>query len=231
MKRIHETHWKEKGSRKRISEWHRRIFSLVPNINSVFDVGCGEGTLLSLVKKKTDNVAGMDISRSSLNLCKKRGIKTFLGDLQDPNLKLTGRYDVVLMGEVIEHIVDLEVAFNNIIKLLNKKGIVIISTPNFSFFVYRLMYLLGKAPVSLYFEKNKPIYKRSGPQLFQHVNLFNFPRLKKLLTHNKLSVIADKSFTVIPFSNKLFGRHKYVSCPFFKNFFASNIVIMAMRKK
>lgn len=105
---------------------------------SILDVGCvGQGRSFSSdnwlhnkVRLVASSIVGIDIDQSGLNELKNEGYNVMhISELTDSD-----KYDVVLMGDVIEHIGDVE-AFVNFYKMrLVENGKMIITTPNpFSF--------------------------------------------------------------------------------------------------
>ena len=68
----------------------------------------------------------------------------------DLNFGLVGiedkAFDVVVMLEVIEHIVNAEVLLNDVWRVVRAGGMLVLSTPNFSFWKNRLAILFGGIP-------------------------------------------------------------------------------------
>jgi 2-polyprenyl-3-methyl-5-hydroxy-6-metoxy-1,4-benzoquinol methylase len=56
---------------------------------------------------------------------------------------ITGRFDLIILSEVIEHLQNDDLALKRIHKMLNKKGVVIITTPSKHAPLYRLGYAKG----------------------------------------------------------------------------------------
>lgn len=83
-------------------------------IQTVIDLGCGEGKLLTLLyeQNKYTKVAGMDISPKSLMIARKKlervtqhvgeGENLFIGSLICRDERISG-YDAMILSEVIEH--------------------------------------------------------------------------------------------------------------------------------
>ena len=79
------------------------------------------------------NVYGVDKSRSSLRYCRKRGLKSIDQlDIEKRHPRINN-FDVVTILDVIEHIKNDSLAIKNITKSLKINGILILSTPAFTF--------------------------------------------------------------------------------------------------
>lgn len=100
---------------------------------TVFEVGCGSGTLLKELLIKGYQVSGCDISITQCNLAKKR--------LKKPNLiynislentyKWERKFDTVICLDVLEHIKDDRSAFKQLFRLVKSSGRLIILVPAF----------------------------------------------------------------------------------------------------
>lgn len=118
---------------------------------TVLDVGCGEGSLLSILLNdcRYSSLAGIDIEQSSLDLCKINLSPTrydqqflrekpiildlFQGDLINIDARLMG-FDCITSLEVIEHLdADTLKEFPRVIFGVYNTPTVIISTPNADF--------------------------------------------------------------------------------------------------
>jgi len=99
----------------------------------VLDVACGTGYGSSILAKKAKLVTGIDNSPETIRYARQ--------NYSDPNLNYliadcrllplpSGSFDVAVMFEVIEHIAEQEQCLAEIRRVLDPKGILIISTPN-----------------------------------------------------------------------------------------------------
>jgi 2-polyprenyl-3-methyl-5-hydroxy-6-metoxy-1,4-benzoquinol methylase len=90
-------------------------------------------TLHGQLSKVTRSLDGMDINPLAIEMAsKKYKGQYFLGDLTDPNLaqQINKKYDVIVFGDVIEHLDMHRVALQNLKAMLNPGGIIIITTVN-----------------------------------------------------------------------------------------------------
>ena len=97
----------------------------------IIDIGCGDGFFLELLAKRGLVADGIDASAEAIELCKKRfgrfggAIKCcFIEEFRPEKL-----YDLVLCGEVLEHIEDDESFLKEINRLTVLNGILILTVP------------------------------------------------------------------------------------------------------
>jgi cyclopropane fatty-acyl-phospholipid synthase-like methyltransferase len=91
---------------------HRTIMkrlksSGMTNESSVLEIGCGIGTLTSLLVKKAGSLLAVDISPSSIEIAKKNlghhsNISFLVSDMS--NFDTSKKYDFIVLPDVLEHI-------------------------------------------------------------------------------------------------------------------------------
>ena len=97
----------------------------------IIDVGCGIGYFLEIAKKRGWEVYGTEFTDDALEICKSKGIKMSLGKL-DPKNYDHNMFDIITSFEVLEHINNPIEEIKNFSKILRKKGLVYLTTPNFN---------------------------------------------------------------------------------------------------
>lgn len=113
--------------------WVRYIRKLKKN-GKLLEVGCGEGHFLKRISSYF-TAWGVDINRDGIDIAKKVADKANLEVCDAINLPF-GKdfFDVVVAFDVIEHLQNPELYFEEAFRVLNSDGILIIRTPNpFSF--------------------------------------------------------------------------------------------------
>jgi 2-polyprenyl-3-methyl-5-hydroxy-6-metoxy-1,4-benzoquinol methylase len=58
-----------------------------------------------------------------------------------------GYFDVVYMGDVIEHLTNPDFAINEVARVIKTNGFLVLSTPNLACWLNRLLLLLGMQPL------------------------------------------------------------------------------------
>lgn len=116
--------------------------------NRILDIGCGSGYLGFLIKKLFPEVSitGFDISEQAVSQAGSYD-KVYTLSLDNEDIPEPENYfDMVICAEVIEHIYDIDHCLFEIKRVLSPSGRAIITTPNFSFWKYRIKCLLGRMP-------------------------------------------------------------------------------------
>jgi 2-polyprenyl-3-methyl-5-hydroxy-6-metoxy-1,4-benzoquinol methylase len=111
----------------------------------ILDVGCGTGLNAKILTERGYSVKGVDISNVAIEKFIENGFEGKQCDIVIDGLPYSDNYfDIVFASEVIEHIADTEEFMREIKRVLKPKGTIILSTPNSSFWVYRVFSIIGK---------------------------------------------------------------------------------------
>ena len=125
---------------------HMRMLSLVPPGQRVLDVGCASGYLARLLGQRGYQVTGVEIDPEAARHA--RAYCDVVYEISAENLDALPvpdeLYDIVLFGDVLEHLVTPEKALRSVHHLLAPGGTVIVSLPNIVFLSARLKILLGR---------------------------------------------------------------------------------------
>jgi 2-polyprenyl-3-methyl-5-hydroxy-6-metoxy-1,4-benzoquinol methylase len=141
----------------------------------LLDVGCGKADFLITAKKSGFTVSGMDIAEPIIEQLKEKKIQSFrsLSDIQKNS------FSTVTCFDVIEHTTNPRKFIENIHKILDSKGFLLLSTPNASSISARL---LGES------------WWVFGPD--GHYVLFTPKSIRMLLEMNGFSVVSIKTNTL-----------------------------------
>src|SRR6267142_934237 len=163
------------------------VFKEVKDGEKVLDIGCSSGNLgAELIKRKNCVVDGIDIDPNDIKLAKKKLRKAFIVNIETDSLSaLNEKYDVVLMLDVIEHLIDPVEALRKVSKLLKPEGRLLFSVPNMAHVSVRLDLLLG--------ELN---YRQTGLLDNTHMHFYTEKSLLKILKAAGYSVSKAESTTV-----------------------------------
>ena len=110
---------------------------VVPAGARILDVGCGNGDFIALAKERGYSVQGVDVSASSVRLCRKRNLDVVQGTLSD--LPLEQKFDILTMWDVVEHVPDPFVLLHRAWNLLRPGGHLVIKTPLVSDSTFRIV--------------------------------------------------------------------------------------------
>ncbi|HET7566561.1 MAG TPA: methyltransferase domain-containing protein [Gaiellaceae bacterium] len=112
----------------------------------VLDLGCRTGALTQYYATGNE-VVGVDVDRDALERARERlGIETEWADAEDSLPFADASFDVVVMGEVLEHLADPAAAVANVLRVLRPGGRFVGSVPNGFRLKNRVRFLLGTAP-------------------------------------------------------------------------------------
>jgi len=112
----------------------------------VLDVGCRTGKLTQYYAGGND-VTGVDVDRDALARAHERlGIETLWADVEEGLPFDDAWFDVVVAGEVLEHLADPAAAVANVRRVLRPGGRFVGSVPNAFRLKSRLAYARGRYP-------------------------------------------------------------------------------------
>lgn len=121
---------------------HMIISNLILPGTSVLDLGCNTGMLGRLLAKKKVTIDGVDINPKVLKRAQPYYRHLYQKDLSQ-KLNLKGKYDYVVMSDILEHLAQPCLLIKESRKLLKKDGHLIVSLPNIARLEIRLKFLLG----------------------------------------------------------------------------------------
>ena len=201
----------------------------------ILDIGCGSGLNTKKLLKDDHEIIGVDISPEAIKKYKKKKLRGYVADVTKGLPFKKKSFDLILCSEVIEHVVDTDVFLNEINRVLNKGGQLLLSTPNSTFWAYRVFSLLGKTLTEV---------QHPG-----HVRFFSKKSLIKSMTSSNFNIElihSRKIFFIIPydlyflkylgfqkefrFKTKKFFWHLSFISKKFSNFWSDSLIIKSTKK-
>lgn len=126
------------------------ILSNKTSNKKILDIGSGTGELIYSIQKNfsTHYYYGCDIAKNIIknNSLEKKKIKWSLQDFNNKTTYKTNSFDLVIAGEIIEHVYDTDNFLYEINRITKKNGVLIISTPNLASWIDRLFLFFGLQP-------------------------------------------------------------------------------------
>ena len=124
---------------------HAKLLALVGQGKRVLDVGCSSGYLARPLVARGCTVIGLerdlDAAAEARDVCE----DVLVGDVETMELPFQpGSFDVVLCGDLIEHLRDPEAFLARVRPLLRAGGRLVLTTPNVANWAMRLSLLAGR---------------------------------------------------------------------------------------
>jgi 2-polyprenyl-3-methyl-5-hydroxy-6-metoxy-1,4-benzoquinol methylase len=152
----------------------------------ILDIGCGTGLNARHLAAQGHSVVGLDLSPVAIEQFRANGFEGIVCDVANGVPLVDGSFDLVFTSEVIEHVADTGTFLSEAHRLLKDNGILVLTTPNSTFWPIRILSLLGYAASD---------YEHPG-----HVRFFSRRTLK--------AAIETAGFVI----DKISGRHMYFLC-------------------
>jgi 2-polyprenyl-3-methyl-5-hydroxy-6-metoxy-1,4-benzoquinol methylase len=161
--------------------------------------------------KRHSNVLGVDILQEEVEKLKKDGYNVICGDAE--TMDLGKRYDVIVAGELIEHLSNQGLFLNNCKKHLTTNGLLILTTPHTFNLRYSIMNLF---------------LLRDNPKVCQeHTCQYSPQTIRELLERNGFDIVKIGYFDLY---GRFLGKLKYKMYDLLGNKFKRSLVIIAKQK-
>jgi len=122
-----------------------KLLALVGSGKRVLDVGCSSGYLARPLVERGCTVVGIELDEKAAEAAREVCSEVLVGDAETMELPFPeGSFDVVLCGDVIEHLRDPERFLARLRPLLREGGRLVLTTPNVANWTMRLGLLLGR---------------------------------------------------------------------------------------
>jgi 2-polyprenyl-3-methyl-5-hydroxy-6-metoxy-1,4-benzoquinol methylase len=158
---------------------------------NILDIGCHNGIFLSLIKNRNNNFYGLDANDWAVSESEKKdlNIRQFFFDDKTKLPFENEFFDVVIAGEIIEHIFDTDFFLEEISRVMKPGGKLLISTPNVASLGRRLLLFFGANPI---IELSPNEANSVG-----HIRYFTRKTLEKILAKHGLKTTSFHSDCII----------------------------------
>ena len=124
---------------------HAKLLGLVGAGKRVLDIGCSSGYLARPLVERGCVVVGIERDAAAAEIARDVCEDVLVGDVETMELPFAdGSFDVVLCGDLLEHLRDPEGFLARVRPLLAPTGRVVLSTPNVANWAMRLSLLAGR---------------------------------------------------------------------------------------
>ena len=155
----------------------------------VLDLGCRDGTLTETYAGGND-VVGVDADRDALAEAARLGIETVWADLDQPLDLPDASFDVVVAGELLEHLRDPHQLVREARRVLRPGGTFVASVPNAFRLKGRVLFLFGRPP------ENDPT----------HLQMFSPADVRSLLDGFEDTQVHFVAGRLVPLHGRLFAN-------------------------
>jgi 2-polyprenyl-3-methyl-5-hydroxy-6-metoxy-1,4-benzoquinol methylase len=150
---------------------HAKLLEAVGSGKRVLDVGCSSGYLAAPLAARGNSIVGVELDPEAARGAEPYCERVLVGDVEAMELPLEpGSFDVVLCGDVVEHLRDPVATLARLRPLLRDDGRLVLSTPNVANWAIRLSLLAGRWRYT-----DRGILDRS------HAHLFTLATLREAL--------------------------------------------------
>lgn len=198
------------------------ILKLIPlNAKRVLDIGCSTGNLGESIKDRTSAfVVGVEISPEMARVATKKIDKVIVGDIEKIKLKV-GKFDVIVMADLLEHLQDPWNALNRVTNFLADNGIIVTSIPNI-----RHIHTI----INLVLKGNWP-YRDRGVHDRTHLRFFTKSGMEEIFSRAKLEIIKiEANYRFIDPPHIINQYAKFFAWPVLKDFLVYQYLIVACKK-
>lgn len=128
-----------------LSLTHRCLLACVPSGSSVLEIGPSSGYMTKVLVERGCTVDAIELNRRDAEKAARHCRTLVVGSAEDDESyhRLSDRYDVVLMADVLEHLRSPESALRQARRRLAPDGHAIVSLPNIAYWKMRLDLLRG----------------------------------------------------------------------------------------
>ena len=124
---------------------HAMLLELVPDGSRVLDVGCSSGYLARPLVERGCTVVGIELDESAAEAAREVCEEVLVGDAETMELPFPpASFDVVLCGDLIEHLREPQAFLERVRPLLRDGGRLVLTTPNVANWSIRAGLLVGR---------------------------------------------------------------------------------------
>lgn len=186
----------------------------------VLDVGCLGGQISELIRRQNNRVWGVELNARAAEIARGKGIPVEVADIEK-GLPYEDRYfDVVHAGEVIEHLYDTKYFLNECARVLEPRGILLLTVPNLNSLENRLRVASGQylSLTGAYPEDH----------FGTHIRQFNAPKLNELCRSTGFEIEEIRGAPTLEPKGAILDKGLAVAARLFPNL--SKILMIRARK-
>lgn len=191
---------------------HNIIARLIGHEKVALDIGCNTG-YLKTISDKSNVFYGLDYMKDAVKEARKAYLDAAEYNIENLSpLPWSKKFDVIILGDVLEHINNPVEALNHFSTHLKADGYFIISVPNIANWLVRLRLLFGKFD-----------YTESGIMDDTHIRFYTVKTTRELINDANLKI------DYISGGASLFGVLVHY-LPFLAGLLSSSIIVTAKKQ-
>jgi 2-polyprenyl-3-methyl-5-hydroxy-6-metoxy-1,4-benzoquinol methylase len=162
---------------------HLVLRSWASSYSNLLDVGCASGYLLGHLCALGRTVVGVEPNSGAAVVARGRGYKVCEVSVEEAIVRLYAegyRFDCIVFGDVLEHLVDPWTVLHDACRLLDPAGVVLISLPNIVSVRARISILMGRWR-----------YHEVGVFDRTHLRFFDLASGRELVTRAGLEIVEE----------------------------------------
>jgi 2-polyprenyl-3-methyl-5-hydroxy-6-metoxy-1,4-benzoquinol methylase len=182
---------------------HAFALSLIGYNKSVLEVGCSTGFFTKVMVERGCNVVGIELDPDAAEIAEEWAERVVIGNIDDGdvwNYVKDESFDVVVLGDVLEHLRNPLASLRQAVRKLKPTGIVVTSLPNVAHGDVRIALMQGRFR-----------YAESGLLDRTHIQFFTLETIRELLSKAGLVVVETKRVVVPLFQTELGVKRRDVS--------------------
>lgn len=199
------------------------LFRLIPKTPGlkVLEVGCGEGQFGRRLKEHGQIVYGIEINPSAAKVAEAVLDHVYVGNVEEYEFNVRDEFfDIIIFGDVLEHLIDPWGLLSKIKRYLAKDGIIISSIPNVQYF-----------PILWDLIRGRFQYRTHGILDKSHLRFFTAMQVRKLFSEAGYEIIENPHF--FPYKKRwaqnLAAVLDFLSFGTLRNYLIGQIYVIARR--
>lgn len=169
---------------------HGKMFSMIPQGSRVLETGCANGRFSRVLVEHGCSVTGIELDPGAASQAADFCEQVIVGNLEDPDLQqqIPGGFDILLFGDVLEHLAQPWNVLRALRSKLNPRGCIVVSIPNVAHWDARIGLLFGKFD-----------YQDEGVLDSTHLRFFTRRTVWEMLEQTGYRVVSADRVTRLPF--------------------------------